>query len=52
METVSKINGNGFQKMKTFGNIFIKEGVYPKWINVQVLIGGLCCVDDIKYIKS
>ena len=44
-------NGNGFQMSWILflkdGNIwkyFMKERMYPKWINVQVLTGGLCCV--------
>ena len=51
---VSKLfpkNGNGFQKswirFPNDGNIwkyFMEERMYPKWINVRVLTGGLCCV--------
>ena len=51
--------GNGFQKNKILfqkdENIwkhFMKERVYPKWINVRVLTGGLCCGTSFTYAQT
>ena len=59
---VSKLfpkNGNGFQKswirFPNDGNIlkyFMEERMYPKWINVRVLTGGLRCVRVLSFYDN